>query len=424
MKAGVVAGYGERKVSPLRALGVASLAACLQACSANSHAIPDDFDVGSLPEIQVTERTVLGGFGLGHPDALGIAPYIALLEGGEAMAVVAVDTARQRILRYSLDGEPLGENSEIGRGPGGFRAIRQVGGARGGGVYLWESLLPGVIALDADLEVKGEQQSEADTVGSAVRDFVGFLSDGGYILRDRVSRLALRDVAVGMWRDTVRLDHYSSTGEFLGTVALVEGEPEWWFRSTEGMGGSHRPVFGTELEALVVNDEVWLGSTREFVFTRYEVSGEVLGRVELRSSPRIASAEEVQAERERRIRDVFPDSTVASAGQGKEFLRSYSEYRREAIREVPSRDTLPAYDRVVSGVRGLVLLREYPRPQDTTARWVLIDSDGSPIGTLRLPRKAEVRAASPEVLIIVDGSWRESQVIRVLDLQLGAGGRS
>jgi hypothetical protein len=350
---------------------------------------------------------------------LGAIGSIALLAGQETMAVSVANTSRQEILRYSLDGEPLGGTGPIGSDPGDLRVIRGMRGSRDGGLQVWDIHQSGVITLGADLSAVGERQADLEPLGGRTLQFVDFLPDGGYLLRDQVSRTATRQVPLGMWRDTMLLHRFSGTGQFLQTVVAVEGEPQWQFRDSKGFSGSHRPVFGPELKTLVVNDEVWVGSTREVAFTRYALNGDVIGRIEFGgSSPRLASAEEIDAERERRIRELFPDSTLVPAGQNRGFLLGFNEYRRQAIHQVPSRDTLPAYDRAVSGARGLVLLREYPRPEDALVRWALLDGKASPIGRLTLPRGASVRAASPEILVVVEGRTGHPQVIRVLDLHL------
>lgn len=404
-----------------RAFGVALLAGGTVACSGGFSPTPQTLDINSLPEVRVTERAVLRGFGLDDSSPLGAINSIALLAGQEAIAVSVAATARQEVLRYSFDGERLGGTGEIGVDPDDLRWIRAIRGSSDGMVRVWNIHQPSVITLGADLGFVGEQQADLESLEGMAPDFVDFLPDGGYLLRDPVSRTVPREAPLGMWRDTIQLQRFSGTGQHLDTVVVVEDEPQWQFRDSTGHSASHRPVFGPELKALVVNDEVWVGSTREVSFTRHTMSGEVIGRIELGGSPRLASAEEVDAERERRIRDIFPDSTFLTFlpdGPDRDLWLFLNEDRREAIRQVPSRDTLPAYDLAVSGVEGLVLLREYPWPEDDITRWALLDGEGLPIGRVTLPRGAVIRAASPDVLVIVEGTTGHPQVIRILELHL------
>ena len=91
-----------------------------------------------------------------------------------------------------------------------------------------------------------------------------------------------------------------------------------------------------------------------------------------------------------------------------------AETDRQAVREVASLDTLPAYDLAVSGPGGVLWLREFPRPQDTTVVWLELDSAGKPQGTVRLSRGSEVKAVTAGELAVLERDAFDAPVVRLL----------
>lgn len=401
------------------------LVGCTQACGSGPSESVEVFEIDALPNMHVVERTVLGGFEAEGPDALGKVNSIAVLAEHDAIAVA--DGISQEILLFSLDGELLGKTGGRGGGPGEFRAIRQMSASRDGRLHVWDVQQSRATTFESDLELVDTHRADLDPVEAWLPEFVGFLADGEFVLRDGRSAMGMRDLPEGMRQDTVRLYVYSSTGEFRDTLAVLVDEPKW-FRNRDGSWGREDLIFGRELMSVVVGDEVWVGSTGAFSFTRYGSEGVILGQLDLGGWGRPASAQEIEDERERRIgavrvREVgaLPENLPVGLP---EVVVKMVEAEREAIREVPSYDTLPAYDLAVSGANGPLLLRQYPRPLDTTVVWVMIDVAGVPVGSVTLPRGTEIKAVAPGLLVVLERDIYDAPVIRILEVRSGAGKES
>ncbi|MDH5761109.1 MAG: 6-bladed beta-propeller, partial [Gemmatimonadota bacterium] len=373
-------------------------------------------------EIRLVERAVLGGFEAEGPDAFGKVNSVAVLPGEDAIAVA--DGTVQEILLFGLDGQLIGRTGGRGGGPGEFRAVRQMSVSRDGRLEVWDVQQSRVTTFDASLELEGAHRADLEPVQAMFPEFVGFFADGGFVLRDGRSEIGMRDLPEGIRQDTVRLYAYSSTGRFEDTLAVLVDEPKW-FRNRDGGWGREELIFGRELTSVVVGDEVWVGSTGTWTFTRYGAEGVVLGDVDLGVRPRPASPEEIQDERARRIdavrvRDVRAVAIGAPVDLQDVVVRM-AEAERNAIREVASNDTLPAYDLVVAGTDGPVLVREYPRPLDISVRWVVIDGAGLPLGRLTLPRDTEIKAVAPGMLVVLERDAFDAPLARILEMRGGAG---
>jgi len=299
--------------------------------------------------------------------------------------------------------------------------------SRDGRLHVWDVQQSRATTFESDLELVETHRADLDPVQALLPEFVGFLPDGEFVLRDGRNTMGMRDVPEGMRQDTVRLYVYSSTGQFTDTLAVLVDEPKW-FRNRDRSWGQEDLIFGRNLMSVVVGDEVWVGSTRAIAFTRYGSDGETLGQLNLGGWGRLASAQEIEAERERRIGEVrvrefgaLPKDVPAGLP---DVMVIMAEAERKAIREVPSYDTLPAFDLAVSGADGPLLLRQYPRPLDTTALWLVIDTDGVPMGSVTLPRATEIKAVAPRLLVVLERDIYDAPVIRILELQSGTGKES
>lgn len=391
-----------------------------QACVAGPADSIERFDIDALPELRLLERLALGGSETEGPDAFGKVNSVALLPEEDAIAIA--DGTSQEVLLFTLDGRFLRKAGGRGGGPGEFRALRDMRGLTNGQIAVWDIQESRITLFRRDLDFPEAHRADLGPVEAMLPDFVGFLPDGRFVLRDQRSAMGMRDLPEGMRQDTVRLYLYDKTGEFCDTVAVLLDEPKW-FRNRDRSWGREDLIFGRELITAIVGDEVWIGASGEYVFARYDTEGRILGEIRLGPVSRPASPEDVEQERERRVAAVQMPINLRVFDRGPSGLMDATERmtqaRREAIRELASYETLPAYDRIVSGPHGRVLLREYPRPRDTEARWILV-SRGRPVAILKLPRATEVKAFSETMIAVLESDEYDAPLVRVLELQEAA----
>lgn len=400
----------------MRAAPVACVTACVQSCGSDPPDTAARFEYSALPEVRVVERAVLGGLEAEGPGALGDVRSIALLT--EPRAIAVSDGHTQTIHVFSLDGELLGSAGGRGGGPGEFKAIGQMRASQDGRLHVWDIQQSRVTILESDLTFVDSYRAVLDPIGAIFPDFVGFLADGSFILRDVRSGIGMGNVPEGILQDTVRLYHYSATGEFTDTLAVLLDEPKW-FRNRDGMWGRQDLIFGRQLTALAVQDEVWTGSTEVLSFTRHGLDGETLGELDFGTIPRPASPQDIEAERRRRLDEVQVQKGPTVIGDGRDLRVVAAEAERDGIQEMRGYETIPAYDLAVAGQDGLLLLRQYPRPDEAMAWWMLIKKGGSLIGRLRLPRTTQIMAASAELLVLLERDTYDAPVVRVMEWRVG-----
>jgi len=193
-------------------------------------------------------------------------------------------------------------------------------------------------------------------------------------------------------------------------------EPQKWVRSQGNAWGIVDPIFGPDVFAATVGDELWAGTSDEPRWTRVAPSGDTLGYPSLPYDPVEAADEEVAAERARRLKEVeIPDVRLTLAAPG--VLDRIAEGRREGIREAPVHPFVPAYDRMVSGGEGAVWIRRYRGLQSESSEWVEAHSASGSRRRFLLPARASVLGIREGFVLVSDVDSLEVPVLRVLQLQ-------
>lgn len=381
-------------------------------------------DLASAPAVTVTETATIGGSEAVGPDAFGSVSAVSFLDDGAGVAVA--DGQTEEIHVFTLSGRHVATTGGKGGGPGEFRSVRAIQALRDGRWSVWDVQGARVTVFAEDREVLHAGRADLDPVRAMIPAFVGFLSDGRFVLRDRRDAMGMKDEPEGMIRDTLRLFLYSAEGAFLDTLAVLQDQPKW-FRNRDRTWGRQDLIFGPQLTTLVVGDEVWVGSTRHVRFTRYLTDGDTAASVALDLPARPASEQDVEDERSRLMDSVADRGKARRIPAGSpdgmdEALARISEAELASEREVAAVDTIPDYDRVVP-VRGgsAIWLRWYPGPRDSVATWMRLTSNGRLTGVLTLPREREIKAADEGYVATLERDLLDAPVIRVLRIRPASG---
>ena len=386
------------------------LVTMLAAVSACVDAPGSDARAAVIPWLEFSDTVELGGAGAEGPQAFGTIRAATLL-ADDARLVVA-DGQTQELHLFSLTGQHLRRLAGRGGGPGEHRAIREVWGTRDGGFCTWDIQTIRVSRFDSEGHLVSTGTADLNGMESIRPSFQGFAGECGFVLRDQRSEMGMRDVPEGMRRDTVTFVLFGADGAELRRLVRRSGS-EQWFRNSNRSWGHVALVFGDELFGFTHGDEFWVGSSDKLVWTRLSLEGDTVGIVAIEQDTRTATDADVEAERERRIAEIKARVVNLPIGPP-DLLERMAESKREGVRAVPARGTIPAYDVVVPTQHGGLWFRRYPKPSEAEATWVLMDSLARPVGQLTLPRNDSILAASESAVLVATRDELEAPILRIL----------
>lgn len=390
--------------------GQALTAATVFAAGACSPEGPDG-SLPALPELAFEVTADVGGVEAQGPEAIGKAGAAVLLPASNEFVVA--DASTQEIHYFSRSGSYLRTVGGQGGGPGEFRAIRVLEALPGGDLCVWDVQQSRVTSFDSTGDLKSTARADLDDVAAIFPGFVDFAQDCSFVLRDQVSEMGLRDEPEGIRQDSVTFILFDPSGDQVRSVAAV-ADTEKWFRNRDRTWGRVDLVFGEDLRAFVSGSELWVGTSGDLAWQRIDLQTGESGSFELGAPSRAASAEDVEAERRRRLAAIEPRPLGLGVADGVDLSAHLAAAESAGIREVPARDQLPAYDRIVSGWDGAIWIREYPAPESTDARWVLISAEDEWIGYVSLPRTTTLLDGSYDWMLLGLEDGFGAPLIRVL----------
>ena len=206
---------------------------------------------------------------------------------------------------------------------------------------------------------------------------------------------------------------YDSLGRFIDTVAEFEDAPRWSVNRGSSWGLLDL-VFGRTLVAVVAGAELLIGQNDRAMLDRYDLTGALLGSIPLPLSTRAVTQEDVAEERQRRIEGTSTERFPPGAPP--QVVGRLRQLQREALEEVGSYDTAPAFDEVITTPDGGLWVREYPTPLGRTVRWVRVDANGSVAGQVLLDRSSQILDGNSDYLVLLDKDQLDAHVVRILKL--------
>jgi len=167
----------------------------------------------------------------------------------------------------------------------------------------------------------------------------------------------------GIQRGPVFLVLADEVGEIVDTLGQ-------WAGKERHVGDDWNPV-GFGLTALFSGrgEHALVGTNDSLNLTLYRGAAPVT-RIRGGYSPRMVTAAEKEEWTETFL-GIFPEEVRAS-------------WRRR-LEQSTIRDTYPAYGAISVDADGRIWIGDYPRLADEMRRWTILEADGTPVGTLRLP---------------------------------------
>ena len=273
-------------------------------------------------------------------------------------SLVIVDGLQYEVTFLEPDGTLRARSGRWGEGPGEFLSTTRVVVGPDGAPFVFDwrqrrftffdsrGTMTEVIPLD-----QGTGLGAADPLSRL---------GSGEVLAALETRPTLSE---GIQRGPVFLVVADGTGEIVDTLGQWPGKERL-------VGDDWDPVgFGLTAHFTGRGDHALVGTNDSLNLTLYR-GGVPVTRIRGGQSPRRVTA----AEKE--------EWTEAFLGMFPEEARA--PWRRRLERSTV-RDTYPAYGAIGVEANGRIWIGDYPKLADETRRWTILEADGTPVATLRLP---------------------------------------
>lgn len=306
-------------------------------------------------------------------------------QGPDGSFVVA-DGGSQEVRRYSSTGAFLGSVGGAGDGPGEF-----------GSLWMAEVSADNILAVDqrGRVTVLAPDLAPTHTFDVPQRAFdIHDLNDGTVLLEvyHPTSRPELQ-ATVRVIRRPWGLFRYDLEGariDSLGEMAGWEEAP----RVIDGSPISGPPLFGRQAHVAADGNAVFYGSADLMEVRELSLTGAVVRILRLPDYPLSLTDEEIDAERAAQF-----DARVPAGAPVPPIVRRF-------IEELPAPETRPGYADILVDPSGAVWLElhrgwsEQERPQ----AWLVLDADGTWLGTVAVPDGFSVMDITMDAVL---GVWTD-----------------
>ena len=298
-------------------------------------------------------------------------------------SVVVADRGSQEVRLYSSSGEFLGSVGGAGDGPGEFR-------------NLWK-VVPSaerILALDQRGRVAVFTPDLAPThtfdVAARASDLHD-LHDGTVLVE--VFGVTEAEPGTDVIRSSGALLRYNLDGARIDSLRETAGF-EGVSRAIDDRYISGTPLFGREGHLAANDDAILEGSADLMEVRELSVTGDVVRILRIPDYPLSLTDEEVAAEREAQFDVELPPGAT------------FPPFMRRFIEELPAPATRPAYADILTDPSGAVWLELYRgrSEQDRPQAWLVLDADGTWLGTVDAPNDFAVMDVTMDAVL---GVWTD-----------------
>ena len=298
-------------------------------------------------------------------------------------SVVVADRGSQEVRLYSSSGEFPGSVGGAGDGPGEFRNLWKL-----------EPAAEDILALDqrGRITVFAPDLRPTNTFDVAARAFdLHDLGDGTVV----VEVFSYTETAPGtqVIRSSAALLRYDLSGariDSLGEIAAAEEV----YRVIDDRSISGSPLFPREGQLAANHDVILSGSADLMEVRELSVTGDVVRILRIPDYPLSLTDEEVTAEREAHFDVELPPGAT------------FPPFMRQFIEELPTPAARPAYSDILVDPSGAIWLELYRgrSEQDRPQAWLVLDADGTWLGTVDVPDDFAVMDITMDAVL---GVWRD-----------------
>lgn len=315
-------------------------------------------------------------------------------------SLVLANRASQEIRRYSPDGEFLGALGRPGEGPGEFSNLQRI-----------ELVADTVFALDYDgrAAVVGPDMELVRTFTLPHNvDDLHPLGDGT-MLGESTVLTGLEEVANQLIRPPTALVRFDLNGAWIDSLGVRPGRESYSF-SYEDNAGTGPALFAKIGQVAALGSRVFYGSSDLMQVEELDPAGDITRILRIPDYPLDLSAAQVAAERASRLEvDLPPGMTLPP-------------WMRRTVEALPAPATRPAYAEMLVDPSGAVWLELFRAgiEQEQPQEWLILDADGTWLGTVEVPDRFSVTDITMDAVL---GVWRDELNVehpQVLRLRRGA----
>ncbi len=299
-------------------------------------------------------------------------------------SIVLADRQAREIRRYSSAGAFLGALGGRGRGPGEFRNLQRV-----------EIVADSAFALDFDgrVTVIGPDMEFARVfdLPSQVSD-IHFLGEGT-LLAEAFMWEGLEEVANQLIRPSVALLLFDLEGVPIDSLGVRPGSESYSYNLVEDYGDAPA-LFPRAGQVATLGARIFYGSSDLMQVEEMDPSGRVVRLLRIPGYPLDLTDAQIAAERNSRLdMDLPPGMTLPP-------------FIRRIVEALPAPVTRPAYAEMLVDPSGAVWLELYRggSEQDRPQEWLVLDADGTWLGTVEVPDGFRVTDVTMETVL---GVWRD-----------------
>ena len=302
-------------------------------------------------------------------------------------SLMIADRSSLEVRLFSADGEFLGAFGGSGEGPGEFRSVSVI-----------ENAGDTLLAMDSDgrVTVVAPDLTVVRTFNIAPLTLdLHYLDSRAILPEPRALVLPPAGVA-GRIRPPVPLILFDLEGERIDSIGEMQG-PELYIS-----GGSVGVFFGKSSHVATMGRRIFSGANDLMQVQELDMSGSLVRILRIPGYPLDLSAAQIAAERDFLLDRLSPGSPF-----------------RQGFEDAPASDTRPAYDDILVDPSGAVWLELFrgQSEQDQPQEWLVLDIDGTWLGTVEIPDRFTVSDITMDAVL---GIWRDEldvqhpQVLRLM----------
>lgn len=295
-------------------------------------------------------------------------------------SLMLANRSSEEVRVFSAAGEFLGSFGGSGEGPGEF-----------GNLSVIENAGDTFLALDTEGRVTVVAPDLAVVRTFAIPPFtldLYYLDTGAVLLEPRSLVLPPAGGGAGRIRPAVPLVLYDLEGERIDSVGEMRGS-ELYLHTREGFSGYVPVYFGKTSHVTTFGQRILLGSNDMMQLEELDMSGNLLRILRIPDYPLDLSEAQIAAER---------DFFLNRSPPGSPF--------RQGFEDAPASDTRPAFTDILVDPSGAVWLELHrgESEQDLPKEWLVLDADGTWLGTVTIPDRFTVSDITMETVL---GVWED-----------------
>ena len=300
-------------------------------------------------------------------------------------SLLVADRGSQQVRLFSGTGQFQGSAGGPGDGPGEFRNLRMVETV-GDKILALDQTRGRITVLEPDLTLV--HTFEVSSTTFVIHD----MGDGRILVESfRVEGDSEPgNQVVGRPTALLRYDLEGARVDSLGEACCREEV----FRMIGGGPIMGPPLFGKQGQVATRDEAILHGSTDLMEVQEFDLTGQVVRILRIPDYPLELTEDQISAERDAQLNmDLPPGMTLPPP------IRQFFE-------ELPAPATRPAYANMLVDPSGAVWLELYRgmAEQDRPQEWLILDADGTWLGTVEVPDRFSVTDITRESVL---GVWRD-----------------